>query len=106
MPISFSHIPSGWRMPLYWVELDSSKAGLPGFAGRSLLVGIMNTTGATAVVNVPVPVASQAKADALFGQGSMLAMMFRTFYANNFANEVWGLPVAEPAGAAATGTIV
>ena len=106
MPISFSHIPANWRMPLYWVELDPSKAGLPTFAGRSLLVGIMNTTGSTAVVNVPVPVASQAQADALFGQGSMLSMMFRTFFANNFANEVWGLPVAEPAGAAATGTIV
>ena len=106
MPVSFSHVPANWRMPLYWVELDPSKAGLPTFQGRSLLVGIMNTASASAMANVPVPVASQAQADALFGQGSMLAMMFRTFYANNFANEVWGLPVAEPAGAAATGTIV
>ena len=32
--------------------------------------------------------------------------MFRAFYANNFANEVWGLPLAEAAGSAAgTGTI-
>jgi phage tail sheath gpL-like len=32
--------------------------------------------------------------------------MFRAFFANNFANEVWGLPVAEAtAGTAATGTI-
>jgi phage tail sheath gpL-like len=32
--------------------------------------------------------------------------MFKTFFANNFSNEVWGLGVPEPtAGAAATGTI-
>jgi phage tail sheath gpL-like len=54
---------------------------------------------------VPVPVASQAQADALFGQGSMLACMFRAFFANNWANEVWGLPYAEPTGVAAVNTI-
>jgi len=105
MPISFSSIPANWRMPLYWVEIDSSKAGLPVFAGRSLLVGIKNSAGATAAPNVPIPVASQAQADALFGQGSMLATMFKTFFANNWANEVWGLPLAEPTGVAATITI-
>jgi len=92
-------------MPLYWVELDPSKAGLGMFPGRSLLVGIMNDTG-TAEPDVPIAVASQAQADALFGQGSMLAGMFKAFYANNWANEVWGLPVAEPTGAAAAGSIV
>jgi phage tail sheath gpL-like len=93
-------------MPLYWVELDSSKAGLPTFPGRSLLIGFKNTTGATALPSIPVPVASQAQADAYFGQGSHLASMFRAFFANNWANEVWGLPYAEPtAGAAAVNTI-
>ena len=42
MPISFNQIPSNWRMPLYWVELDPSMAGLPATLGRSLLVGIMS----------------------------------------------------------------
>jgi phage tail sheath gpL-like len=42
-----------------------------------------------------------------FGQGSELSRMFAAYYANNFANEVWGLPLAEPGAAvAATGTIV
>ena len=104
MPISFSSIPANWRMPLYWVELDPSKAGLGTFAGRSLLVGTMLASG-TAEPDVPIAVASQAQADALFGPGSMLSGMFKAFYANNWANEVWGLPVAEPAGAAAAGTI-
>src|SRR5262245_52229314 len=103
MPISFSRIPANWRMPLYWVELDPSKAGLPTNLGRSLLVGYKLTAG-TAAADVPVPVASQAQADALFGQGSMLANMFRVFFANNWANEVWGLPVADTTGVAASGT--
>jgi phage tail sheath gpL-like len=104
MPISFNSIPSNWRMPLYWVELDSSMAGLPATLGRSLLVGIMSGTG-TAIHDVPIPVASQAQADALFGQGSHLACMFRAFFANNWANPVWGLPLADPTGAAAAGSI-
>jgi phage tail sheath gpL-like len=110
MPISFNQIPANWRMPLYWVELDPSKAGLGTYAGRSLLVGIMNSAAGankgTATPDVPIAVASQAQADALFGQGSMLAEMFKAFYANNWANEVWGLPVAEPTGAAAAGSIL
>ena len=104
MPVSFNQIPANWRMPLYWVELDPSMAGLGTTPGRSLLVGIMRAEG-TAVPDVPIACASQAQADALFGQGSQLAGMFRAFFANNWANEVWGLPVAEPAGAAATGTV-
>jgi len=91
-------------MPLYWVELDPSKAGLGQTPGRSLLVGIKLAAG-SAPPDVPVPCASQAQADAMFGQGSMLANMFRAFFANNWANEVWGLPVAEPTGAAAAGSI-
>ena len=104
MPVSFNSIPSNWRMPLYWVELDPSMAGLGVTPGRSLLVGVMSANG-TATPDVPIACASQAQADNLFGQGSMLAGMFKAFFANNWANEVWGLPVAEPTGAAATGTI-
>ena len=104
MPISFNQIPANWRMPLYWVELDPSKAGLPATLGRSLLVGIMSAAG-SALPDIPIPVASQAQADNLFGPGSQLAGMFRSFFANNWANPVWGLPVAEPTGAAAAGSI-
>ena len=45
-------------------------------------------------------------ADEFFGPGSEMSRMFQAYYSNNFANEVWGLPVAEPVGAsAATGDI-
>ncbi len=103
MPISFSRIPANWRMPLYWVEVDSSKAGLPINRTPTLLVGIKRTA-SPGVVNVPVPVSSQAQADALFGRGSQLAGMFRAYFANNWASEVWALPVAE-GSTAASGTI-
>ena len=105
MPISFSQIPADWRLPLYWVEVDPSKAGLWTINQPALLVGIKMTDG-VAMPNVAIPVGTQAQADRQFGEGSHLSNMFRAFFANNFANEVWGLPVAEPiGGTAATGTI-
>lgn len=99
MPVSFARIPANWRMPLYWVEVDSSKAGLPINRTPTLLVGIKRTA-SPGVVNVPVPVSTQAQADALFGRGSQLAGMFRAYFANNWASEVWALPVAEGSTAA------
>jgi phage tail sheath gpL-like len=105
MPISFSNIPADWRLPLYWVEVDPSKAGIWTIRQPALLVGIMTADG-VAEPDVAIPVGTQAQADKQFGQGSHLARMFKAFFANNFANEVWGLPVAEPvAGTAATGKI-
>ena len=105
MPISFANIPANIKVPLYWVEVDPSMAGLPTINLRALLVGIMTSDG-DAPHDIPLPIGSQAQADQAFGEGSELARMFKAFFANNFANEVWGLPLAEPVGAsAATGTI-
>ncbi|MBR0879109.1 phage tail sheath gpL-like [Bradyrhizobium barranii subsp. barranii] len=105
MPISFANIPANIKVPLYWVEVDPSMAGLPTINLRALLVGVMTADG-DAAHDIPIPIGSQAQVDAHFGQGSELSRMFQAFYANNFANEVWGLPVAEPTAAvAATGTI-
>src|SRR5262252_5849025 len=106
MPISFSNIPANIKVPLYWVEVDPSMAGLPSINLRALMVGIMTTDG-DATPEVPIPIGSQAQADQHFGAGSELSRMFQAYYSNNFANEVWGLPLSEPAGAsAASGTIV
>src|SRR5262245_18799644 len=106
MPISFAQIPADWKMPLYWVEIDPSKAGLPTLRQPALLVGIKTADG-TAPADVAVPIGTQAQADQKFGQGSQLANMFKAFFRNNFAHEVWGLPVLEPGtgATAATGTI-
>jgi phage tail sheath gpL-like len=106
MPISFSQIPADIKVPLYWVEVDPSMAGLPQLGLRALLVGTA-LTGGDQAMNIPVAVGSQAQADAHWGQGSEISRMFKAFFANNFSNEVWGIGVPEPVGAtAATGTIV
>jgi phage tail sheath gpL-like len=90
---------------LYWVEVDPSKAGLWSLNQPALLVGIMTATG-IALPDIAIPIGSQAQADLQFGQGSHLANMFKAFFNNNFANEVWGLPVAAASGGtAASGTI-
>jgi phage tail sheath gpL-like len=104
MPVSFNSIPANWRMPLYWVEVDPSMAGYPRSRLPSLVVGTMLSTG-TAIKDVPTPVASQADARQLFGYGSMLDGMVEWFTKNNFAQELWALPIAEAgAGVAAHGT--
>jgi len=105
MPISFSNIPANIKIPLYWVEVDPSMAGLPSINLKALMVGTM-LAGGTATPNVPVPIGRQSLADQFFGIGSELSRMFQSYYKNNFANEVWALPLSEPTGgSAATGTI-
>jgi phage tail sheath gpL-like len=105
MPISFANIPANIKVPLYWVEVDPSMAGLPTINLRALLVGVKIAAG-EAPPDIALPIGSQAQADQAFGEGSELARMFKKFFANNFANEVWGLPLDEPPGAvAATGPI-
>src|SRR6266566_3484351 len=101
MPISFNRIPSNWKVPLYWVEVDPSKAGLPINQQNILLVGVQLTSTAKALPNVPVAIASQAQANYQFGQGSQLAHMFAAYLANNFVGSAYGLPMVEGSAAAA-----
>jgi phage tail sheath gpL-like len=91
MPISFAQIPQNLKVPLYWVEVDPSMAGLPSINLRALIVG--TATGGTAEMNITIPIGSQAMSSQFFGAGSEIDRMFKAYYANNFANEVWGLPV-------------
>jgi len=51
-----------------------------------------------AVPNVPKPIGTQAQADREYGRGSELANMVRAFLANNFAHEMWCLPVPPAPG--------
>jgi phage tail sheath gpL-like len=107
MPISFNQIPAGWRVPLYYVEVDPSKAGMLVLDQPALLVGQMFAPSASivGVPNIPVAVASEAQAIRIAGRGSMLHRMVVAFLANNMAQELWAMPVLEPAaGVAATGT--
>ncbi|WP_354134057.1 phage tail sheath subtilisin-like domain-containing protein [Bradyrhizobium sp. S3.9.1] len=80
-------------------------AGYPRSRLTSLLIGTMNDDG-TAVPDVPIPVPSQADARNLFGYGSMLDAMVEFFTKNNYAQELWVVPIAQAAaGVVAAGTI-
>jgi phage tail sheath gpL-like len=105
MPISFSNIPANLKVPLYWVEVDPSMAGLPVIDQPSLLVGTMNIYG-TADPNTAYAIGTQSEVDIMFGLGSELSRMAISFFANNFANEVWAIGLPEPTGGTeATGAI-
>lgn len=105
MPIEFQNFPANWRLPLYYVEVDPSMAGLPTLRQAALLVGIKTAAG-SAPANIAIPVGTLAAAKAAVGEGSMLERMTAAFLANNTAQELWLMPLAEPGGGtAATGTI-
>jgi phage tail sheath gpL-like len=104
MPIEFNSFPTTWRLPLYWAEIDPSRAGTGQLTLPALLVGQV-AAGATATPNIPVPVGNPNQGASLFGPGSMLARMLEVFFANNSAQEVWCLPVPDPVGVKASGTI-
>jgi phage tail sheath gpL-like len=79
-------------------------AGLPSINLRALIIG--TATGGTAQLDVATPVGSQAQSSQFFGPGSEIDRMIKAYYANNFANEMWGLPVEASVGSIkATGEI-
>lgn len=105
MPVSFNHIPSTLRLPLFWAEVDPSKAGIFQNYGRILVVGHKLSAG-SAANDVAVQVGSADSARSLVGRGSMLDRMLVSLRLNNAFDDVWLLPVAEPsAGVKATKTI-
>jgi phage tail sheath gpL-like len=102
--VSFNSIQPFWKLPGVNAEVDPSQAGTPVNPKWGLLVG--HAKGGTAPFDVPVAVGTQADANAFFGNGSMLATMFKRWFALNKSTILFALPIAEPgAGVAATGTI-
>ena len=105
MTIAFKNIPSNIRVPLFYAEVDNSKANSGTANQRALVVGQIVSTG-TAAPNVPI--ISQGVDDAKLagGQNSMLALMTAAYRLNDTFGEVWYLPLADdPAAVAATGTV-
>lgn len=104
--IPYQNIPGNWRLPLWWGEVDSSRAGTATSRQPALLVGIRTTGSGIATNNAIVGVSSGDTADALWGKGSMIASMVRAFLAGNATQVLYGCGVAEPAaGVKASGTI-
>lgn len=105
MAISFSNIPSGIRVPLFYAEVDNSQANTGSNELKALLVGQM-LSGGKAKAGVPVLVSGDSQGKELFGRGSVLARMNTAFRNNNTAGEVWAIPIEDPSGGAkASGTL-
>jgi len=105
MAVSFNNIPSNIRVPLFYAEVDNSRAGYFQQQNRTLIVG-QKLSGGSATANVPVFCSSQDQARDLGGVGSMLERMVGAYRANDPFGELWVLPLADNgAGVAATGTV-
>jgi phage tail sheath gpL-like len=105
MTIPFKNVPSNIRVPLFYAEVDNSRANNATINQRALIVGQITAAGA-AVPNVPV--ISQGVSDAIIAGGpdSMLALMTAAYRLNDNFGEVWYLPLADDGAAtAATGTV-
>lgn len=105
MSILFNQIPGNIRVPFTYFEVNAGQAPYESNAAL-LLIGQMITTGAfagTAPPNIPVEVFGNE--DGLFGAGSMLATMYKLARSLAPFQEIWALPLADPTGGAATGSI-
>jgi phage tail sheath gpL-like len=107
MSISFDQIPSNLRVPLVYVEFNSSRA-VPISQEKPfkiLIVG-QKTSAGTFPALTPQRVTSLSQAIAGGGAGSMLHDMARALFANNQSTEAWFVALADPVGgAAATKTV-
>jgi phage tail sheath gpL-like len=101
MPVSFNNIPQALRVPLFYAEMDASRAGSGVQQTKALLIGHTLKTDTN-----PVFLASEGAAADYTGAGSMLTDMYRAYRKNDTFMEIWGLPVAPPSGGtAAAGSV-
>ncbi|MBI1202545.1 MAG: hypothetical protein GC182_08545 [Rhodopseudomonas sp.] len=102
--VSFNAIPGNLLVPFFYAEVNSGGTPYAGQA-RQLLVG-QKTSAGTAAENVPYgPIQSESDVIAQAGVGSMLHTMYNLAKRNAPFQPVYMLPLADPAGAAATGSI-
>ena len=97
MAISFNEIPRTALRPFIYVEIDSSRAGAPGTAFRSLLIG--QSLAGTVAANTPYLVTSAEAAAVASGRGSILAGMVASFRRQAPLAEVWAIGLADAGGA-------
>lgn len=108
MAIGFQEIPGGGalRVPLFFAELDASRANLGGRLPKALIIGQQLSSG-TLTPGVPVLCQGVAWTKQQAGAGSMLALMAAQYRDRDDFGPLWLLPLADDgAGVAATGTIV
>ncbi len=104
MNIPFNHIQDT-RVPLFYAEVDNSKANTAREVQRALIIGQMTADG-EGVKDVPVISQGTSDAKKVGGEGSMLALMTEWYRKRDTFGELWYLPLEDAAaGLAASGTI-
>ena len=104
MAVPFNAIPGNQLVPFFYAEVNSG--GTPfSSSSRLLLIGQKTAAGVAAAGQPYDPIRSEAEAIAQLGLGSMLVAMVDIARLAAPFQEIWALPIADPAGAAATGTI-
>lgn len=105
MPISFANIPADHNLPLFYAEVDASKAGTYVYDEPAFIFGQKLAAG-SAAADVAVLIGSADDAADKFGRGSMAHRMVHAFRAINLNHELWVVPFDEPGtGVAATGSL-
>ncbi|MEQ8829573.1 MAG: phage tail sheath subtilisin-like domain-containing protein [Alphaproteobacteria bacterium] len=102
--VDFNTIPNDLRVPLFYAEVDGSRAGTFDIRQPLILIGHKLDTG-TAAEDLPHLIGSADHAGELAGRGSMLHAMARRAFENDPTIETWILPVAAPDGTAAEATV-
>lgn len=101
--VAFEDIPGNLEVPFWYAEINSGGSPYQGDS-RLYLLGQKLAAG-SATANVPVgPIGSLREAQAYGGVGSMLASMYLFARRTAPLQEIWLLPLADPAGNQATGT--
>lgn len=106
--MEFNQIPINLRVPGAYLEMDNTMAsrGLPGMPSRILVLGQKLAAG-TQAANIPVKILDEAAAEAAFGRGSMLHLMFRALKAANDWTETYAIALDDDGAAVASaGTVL
>ena len=104
MSVAFNNIPGNLLTPFFFAEINSG--GSPFEQNPRLLLVGQKLSGGSAVAATPIgPIQSAQEADALFGVGSMLSFMWRAARLAAPFQPIWALPLADPSGAAAVGSL-
>ncbi len=103
--INFRYMPQAERVPLFYAEVDNSKANTATAVQRTLIIGQKTSTGSGAQDSVNL-CASSNDASTLAGVNSRLASDVAAYRQNDSSGELWiGLLADDPGGTAATGTL-
>ncbi|WP_424138167.1 phage tail sheath subtilisin-like domain-containing protein [Roseomonas chloroacetimidivorans] len=105
--VSFNEIPGGGqlRTPLFFAELDATRANRGSALPKALIIGQQLATG-TLTAGVPVLMQGVGWVKQKAGQGSMLALMAEKYRNRDDFGPVYLLPLADDgAGAVAAGSI-